>query len=101
MFYLEAHNDVWGSLLALGHDVVHVELVGHLLTDVVHDRLHLDGDLYIIGAVCVSVSKSHYLCIQRICFQTLLNSRDLFVSHVYRQLDNKNPKMYIKIPRCS
>ena len=60
-----------------------------------------DGDLYIIGAVCVSVSKSHYLCIQRICFQTLLNSRDLFVSHVYRQLDNKNPKMYIKIPRCS
>ena len=22
-----------------------------------------DGDLYIIGAVCVSVSKSHYLCI--------------------------------------
>ena len=44
MFYLEAHNDVWGSLLALGHDVVHVELVGHLLTDVVHDRLHLDGD---------------------------------------------------------
>ena len=60
-----------------------------------------DDDLYIIGAVCVSVSKSHYLCIQRICFQTLLNSRDLFVSHVYRQLDNKNPKMYIKIPRCS
>ena len=51
--------------------------------------------------VCVYVSKSHYLCIQRICFQTLLNSRDLFVSHVYRQLDNKNPKMYIKIPRCS
>ena len=44
MFYLEADNDVWGSLLALGHDVVHVELVGHLLTDVVHDRLHLDGD---------------------------------------------------------
>ena len=44
MFYLEAHNDVWGSLLALGHDVVHVELVGHLLTDVIHDRLHLDGD---------------------------------------------------------
>ena len=44
MFYLEAHDDVWGSLLALGHDVVHVELVGHLLTDVVHDRLHLDGD---------------------------------------------------------
>ena len=41
MFYLEAHDDVWGSLLALGHDVVHVELVGHLLTDVVHDRLHL------------------------------------------------------------
>ena len=27
-----------------------------------------DGDLYIIGAVCVSVSKSHYLCIQRIYF---------------------------------
>ena len=44
MFYLEADDDVWGSLLALGHDVVHVELVGHLLTDVVHDRLHLDGD---------------------------------------------------------
>ena len=66
------------------------------------DEYDDDGDdLYIIGAVCVSVSKSHYLCIQRICFQTLLNSRDLFVSHVYRQLDNKNPKMYIKIPRCS
>ena len=27
-----------------------------------------DDDLYIIGAVCVSVSKSHYLCIQRIYF---------------------------------
>ena len=65
------------------------------------DYDHDYDDLYIIGAVCVSVSKSHYLCIQRICFQTLLNSRDLFVSHVYRQLDNKNPKMYIKIPRCS
>ena len=66
-----------------------------------NDDIDDDDDLYIIGAVCVSVSKSHYLCIQRICFQTLLNSRDLFVSHVYRQLDNKNPKMYIKIPRCS
>ena len=25
-----------------------------------------DADLYIIGAVCMYVSKSHYLCIQRI-----------------------------------
>ena len=25
-----------------------------------------DDDLYIIGAVCLSVSKSHYFCIQRI-----------------------------------
>ena len=37
--YLEAHNDVGGPVLALGHYVGHVELVGHLLTDVVHNCL--------------------------------------------------------------
>ena len=44
MFHLEADDDVRSPLLALGHDVVHVELVRHLLADVVHNRLHLDCD---------------------------------------------------------
>ena len=42
MFHLEADDDVRSPLFALGHDVVHVELVRHLLADVVHNRLHLD-----------------------------------------------------------
>ena len=45
MSHLEADDDVRSPLLALGHDVVHVELVRHLLGDVVHNRLHLDDNV--------------------------------------------------------
>ena len=68
----------------------------------------IDDDLYIIGAVCVFVChKSHYFRTQRIwsfhtfiatfrtqrnwsfpCFLTLLYSKDLVVSHVYRHFPN-------------
>ena len=46
IFHLEADNDVRSPLLALGHDVVHVELVRHLLADVVHNGLHLDDNIH-------------------------------------------------------
>ena len=46
MFHLEADDDVRSPLLALGHDVVHVELVRHLLGDVVHNSLHLDDNVH-------------------------------------------------------
>ena len=46
MSHLEADDDVRSPLLALGHDVVHVELVRHLLGDVVHNRLHLDNNVH-------------------------------------------------------
>ena len=44
MSHLEADDDVRSPLLALGHDVVHVELVRHLLGNVVHNGLHLDDN---------------------------------------------------------
>ena len=46
MSHLEADDDVRSPLLALGHDVVHVELVRHLLGNVVHNRLHLDDNAH-------------------------------------------------------
>ena len=51
-----------------------------------HDTNHGDNDLYIIGAVCLSVCVS-----QKSLF---LYSKDLAVSHVYRHIPKVNSQLY-------